>query len=253
MENFLYAIGIVIIFMIIYDKYIQRKHQLLINYPLIGRMRYFLEAVREPFRQYFADETFYESKDKVDWVYGASYNHDTYVSFSPNQPQKLPKWLIKHANAPLNNDEVTCEFNVEFGKNREKPFITKSIVSRSAMSDGAISPEGTRAFSKGAYEGQFPINIGEGGLTSNFLFTHKPTNKEFLEIITITKFDSFVYELIKICTNRYIAVKALRNRYLPKGLVETYIFDYDEKIFLESIGMLILKNFQKKFLVIFQI
>ena len=43
----------------IYDKYVQRKHQLLINYPVIGRMRYIFEALREPLRQYFADEKFY--------------------------------------------------------------------------------------------------------------------------------------------------------------------------------------------------
>ena len=216
---------------IIYDKFIQRKHQLLINYPLIGRMRYFLEAVREPFRQYFADETFYESKDKIDWVYGSSYDHTPFVSFSPNQSIKPPKWLIKHANAPLNNDEVLCDFNMEFGKNRKKPFITKSIISRSAMSDGAISPEGTRAFSKGAYDGNFPINIGEGSLTSNFFFTHKPTNKDFLDVIKISESDKKLYNIISFLSNRFTAIKYFRKKYLPKGLSDTYIFDKEEKIF----------------------
>jgi len=44
----------------IYDKYIQRENQLLI---LIGRMRYIFYALRDPMRQYFGDEEFYESFD----------------------------------------------------------------------------------------------------------------------------------------------------------------------------------------------
>ena len=59
MEIFMYIVLFIIINVIIYDKYIQREHQLLINYPLIGRFRYFFEALREPFRQYFGDEDFY--------------------------------------------------------------------------------------------------------------------------------------------------------------------------------------------------
>ena len=99
---------------IIYDKYVQREHQLLINYPLIGRMRYVFEALREPLRQYFADENFYESKDKIDWVYNAAHDKVGFASFSPNQPQKNPKFLLKHANAPLNDNEVNQEFKNNF-------------------------------------------------------------------------------------------------------------------------------------------
>ena len=231
LDDIIIILLVLAIIVIIYDKFIQRKHQLLINYPLIGRMRYFLEAVREPFRQYFADETFYESKDKIDWVYGSSYDHTPFVSFSPNQSIKPPKWLIKHANAPLNNDEVLCDFTIEFGKDRKKPFIAKSIISRSAMSDGAISPEGTRAFAKGAYEGKFPINIGEGSLTSNFFFTHKPKNREFLDVIEISEKDKKLYKVIGFLSNKFTAIKYFRKKYLPKGLSDTYIFDTDEKIF----------------------
>ena len=90
-----YLILGLIIVGIVYDKYIQREHQLLINYPLIGRFRYFFEAVREPFRQYFGDENFYESKDKIDWVYNAAHDKAGFASFSPTQPQPNPKFLLK--------------------------------------------------------------------------------------------------------------------------------------------------------------
>ena len=90
MEIFLVGFTILVIAVIIHDRYIQRKHQLLVNYPLIGRLRYFFEALREPFRQYFGDEHFYESKDKVDWVYSSARNRPTFASFSPTQSQPNP-------------------------------------------------------------------------------------------------------------------------------------------------------------------
>jgi len=44
------------------------------------------------------------------------------------------------------------------------------VIGRSAMSDGAISPEATRAFSQGAFIGNFPINTGECSLTSKVAY-----------------------------------------------------------------------------------
>ena len=86
----------------VHDKYVQRKHALLINYPVIGRARYLFEALREPLRQYFADETFYESKDKVDWVYKAAKDVPNYQSFSVAQPFSGSRFVIKHATNVLN-------------------------------------------------------------------------------------------------------------------------------------------------------
>lgn len=165
-----FLLGVVVF---VYDKFIQREDQLLINYPLIGRMRYLFYLLRDPMRQYFGDEKFYESFDKVKWVYDSAEGKSAYTSFSPGQPQKSARLSIKNVNCVLNTEDVSDDFSVVFGENSLNPFITKSVFGRSAMSDGAISPEGTRAFSKGAYLGKFPINTGEGSLTSNFLYTHK--------------------------------------------------------------------------------
>ena len=44
--------AVVIIAWYIHDKYVQRDHQLLVNYPIIGRLRYVFEEAREPFKQY---------------------------------------------------------------------------------------------------------------------------------------------------------------------------------------------------------
>jgi hypothetical protein len=188
---FLFKASIVVfivlsIVLFIYDKFIQRENQLLINYPLIGRLRYFFYLLRDPMRQYFGDEKFYESMDKLDWVYNASRDKINFASFSPAQPLPKPKFMLRHTNIVLNDDEVDNEFSVTFGENREKPFVANSVIARAPMSDGSISPEGTRAFVYGAKMGRFPINSGEGGLTSNFFVTHySPYTRKVLVFMSV--------------------------------------------------------------------
>ena len=215
----------IILFM--YDRYIQRENQLLINYPLIGRLRYLFYALRDPMRQYFGDEKFYESFDKVKWVYDSAERKSAYASFSPGQPQKSARISIKNANCVLNTKDVSDEFSVTFGESSPNPFKTKSVFGRSAMSDGAISPEGTRAFSKGAYLGEFPINTGEGSLTSNFLYTHKynEKDKKYLDVKEGTFFAKNVYRILKFVLHQAIAEKVYRHMVIYTKDAESYLFD----------------------------
>ncbi len=224
--------AIIIVAWFIHDKYVQRDHQLLVNYPIIGRLRYVLEEAREPFRQYFGDEKFYESKDKLDWVYKAARDLPNYSSFSPAQPLPKPKFMIRHANIVLNDDEVEDDFTVVFGAKRKKPFVTKSIIARSAMSDGSISPEGTRAFVRGAQMGGFPINSGEGGLTSNFFVTHQDYKPEYMKIVHGTTFKKKIKDFVNLFFNGAMAADAYRKMVFGKDLeAETYVFDLKSQLF----------------------
>ena len=242
---------IILVFLIvnwfIYDKYIQREHQLLKNYPIIGRLRYVLEEVREPFRQYFGDEKFYESKDKLDWVYKAARDLPNYSSFSPAQPLPKPKFMIKHAMRVLNEDEVSNDFSVTFGENRKQPFVTKSIIGRAAMSDGAISPEGTRAFVRGSFMGNFPINTGEGSLTSNFFITHVNYDEKYTTIVEGTPFQKFVKKFIRKTVNGYQASRAYRKMVFGNDPeAETYVFDQKTRRFHRPDWDAPLENFPKE-------
>ena len=223
---------VVSIVLFIYDKFFQREDQLLINYPLIGRMRYFFYLLRDPMRQYFGDEKFYESFDKVKWVYDSAERKSAYASFSPGQPQKSARLSIKNANCVLNTEDVSNEFSVTFGEDSVNPFKTKSVFGRSAMSDGAISPEGTRAFSKGAYLDEFPINTGEGSLTSNFLYTHKynPKDNWYLDVLEGTFFAKTVFTLLKFLLNRAVAQRVYRHMVIHTVDSESYLFDEEEKV-----------------------
>lgn len=244
------AIAIVVFILVnwfIYDKYVQRDHQLLVNYPIIGRLRYLLEELREPFRQYFGDEKFFESKDKLDWVYKAARDLPNYGSFSPAQPLPKPKFMLRHATIVLNDDEVENDFSVTFGERRERPFVTKSIIARSAMSDGSISPEGTRAFSIGAYLGNFPINTGEGGLTSNFLITHEEYDEKYMTIVEGTAFQKSIKDVIRKLFNGYTAVETYRKMVFGNDPeAETYSYDSKHKRFYRVNWQAPLENFPEE-------
>ena len=226
--EFFVLVGLVgLIMLYVYDKYVQRSHALLINYPIIGRFRYFFEALREPFRQYFGEETFYDSKDKVDWVYKAAKNVPNYKSFSISQPFLDSKFIVKHVSNVLNDNEVNEDMSVVFGKNREIPFVSHTPIIRSAMSDGALSPEAIRAFALAGVESTLTINTGEGSLTSNHLYTHRPdlNNCDYLEIVKSTQFAEFVFKIGSFFFNNSIATKWYRTILLHKNTQNTYIYD----------------------------
>lgn len=233
LEASLVVFVLISLVLFIYDRFIQREDQLLINYPLIGRMRYLFYLLRDPMRQYFGDEKFYESFDKVKWVYDSAERKAAYTSFSPGQPQKSTRFSIKNANCVLNTEDVSDDFRVTFGQDAKYPFTARSVLGRSAMSDGAISPEGTRSFSKGAYMGGFPINTGEGSLTSNFLYTHRynPKNRDYLDVIEGTFFAKSVYSFVKFILNASVAEKVYRHMVILSSDAESYLFDEEHKAF----------------------
>lgn len=225
---FVLVIFIILLSVAIYDRFIQRKNQLLINYPLLGRLRYFFYLLRNPMRQYFGDETFYDSFEKLNWINKVAAGKNPYLSFSPTKPYGNQKTLLKHANFVKEISEVAHDFSVTFGENRKSPFVSRSIVGRSAMSDGAISPEGTRAFSIGAYRGGFPINTGEGGLTSNFLANLNIDDcncTDYLEIKRGTIFAKSVYRVLKFMTNKEVSQRVYRQMVVRQKDRGTFIFD----------------------------
>ncbi|MEN8147159.1 MAG: FMN-binding glutamate synthase family protein [Campylobacterota bacterium] len=226
-ELILSVLFIAVIILFVYDRYIQRKHSLLINYPVMGRFRYLFELLREPMRQYFGDETFYESRDKVDWVYTAAKNRPNFMSFSISQPFSGARFVMKHTEHVLNDNEVSQNMSVTFGEKREKPFMANSPIFRSAMSDGALSPEAVRAFTLGATSSGFPLNTGEGGLTSNYFYTHKPdlNNAGYLEIVASKPLAKFVYKAVSFVSNHALGLRFYRRMVLNKKTNNTYIYD----------------------------
>jgi glutamate synthase domain-containing protein 2 len=240
----LVSIAVFIFAWYIHDKYVQRKHQILVNYPIIGRLRFVFQEFREPFRQYFGDEKFYESMDKLDWVYSAARDKVNFSSFSPSQPLPKPKFMLRHTNIVLNDNEVEDNFSVTFGEKRETPFVTSSIIGRGPMSDGSISPEGTRAFVHGSKLGNFPINSGEGGLTSNFFVTHNNYDTKYITEVRGNSFENIIFKLLKIFFNLPVAIDFYRKLVFRKdSLADTYIFNEKKECFFRPNWDASLENF----------
>lgn len=93
------------------------------------------------------------------------------------------------------------------------------------MSDGSLSPEATQSFTMGAKLGDFPINTGEGGLTSNFFITHKNYDAKYMEVINIPMFHKFCFILVKNVFRNAVAQRFVKYCVLPNNVADTYLFD----------------------------
>jgi len=148
----------------------QKKHSILRNYPLIGRLRYFFEQLGEYFRQYFflgdRDERPFNRSTRA-WVYRMAKNEGGVLGFGSTYNLHEAGALI-FVNAPfavLEDDRLpTPPLTIGEGY-CAKPFIARSIVNVSGMSFGAISKPAVQSLSRGAAKAGCWIDTGEGGLS----------------------------------------------------------------------------------------
>ena len=145
----------------------QTKHTLRRIYPVIGRIRYLFESVRPEIQQYFVEsETngMPVSREFRSLIYQrAKGDRDTRpfgTIFEVNQDGY--EW-INHSLSP--KDVVNHDPRIQFGGSEcVKPYQA-SPLNISAMSFGSLSANAIMALNKGAMEGGFAHNTGEGGLS----------------------------------------------------------------------------------------
>ncbi len=148
----------------------QKKHTVLRNYPLIGRLRYFFEKQGEYFRQYFfagdRDEMPFNRATRG-WVYRLAKDEGGIIGFGSTFDLREPGSII-FVNAPfpvLEEDRLpTPPLMIGEGYCRF-PFEARSIVNISGMSFGAISQPAVQALSRGAEIAGCWLDTGEGGLS----------------------------------------------------------------------------------------
>lgn len=148
----------------------QKKHAILRNYPIIGRLRYFFEIQGKYFRQYFfagdRDEMPFDRATRS-WIYKNAKNKGGIVGFGSTYDRREPGALI-FANAafPILEEDQLPSPPVSIGESHcTQPFLARSIVNISAMSYGALSKPAIRALSLGAAKAGCWHNTGEGGLS----------------------------------------------------------------------------------------
>lgn len=148
----------------------QAPRSILRNYPMIGHMRYMLEAFRPEIRQYFLEsdtEAAPFSRQQRSLVYQRAKGDADKRPFGTQQDlTRIGYEWINHSLAPTKLK--THDFRLVIGAGRAQPY-SASIFNISAMSFGALSANAIRALNTGASRGNFAHDAGEGGISRHHL------------------------------------------------------------------------------------
>ncbi len=166
-------IGFVLIFGLLYlfiSDVTQKKHAVLRNYPVVGRLRYMFEELGEYFRQYFfmgdREEMPFNRSTRA-WVYRLAKNEGGTIGFGSTYDMHHPGALIFVNNPfPVLDEERVQTPSLLLGEGyAREPFEARSIVNVSGMSFGAVSAPAVSALSRGAALAGCWVDTGEGGLS----------------------------------------------------------------------------------------
>lgn len=164
---------LVLLFWLISD-IMQKKHSVLRNYPLIGRLRFFLERQGDYIRQYFIagerDEMPFNRATR-NWVYRTAKGIGGVIGFGSTNDLREPGSII-FVNAPfpvLESEQVPSPPVVIGDGYCLEPYMARSLVNISGMSYGALSAPAVQALSRGAAQAGCWLDTGEGGLSPHHL------------------------------------------------------------------------------------
>ena len=147
----------------------QKKHAILRNFPIVGRLRYFFEQLGEYFRQYFflgdRDERPFDRATRS-WVYRLAKDEGGVIGFGSTYDLQAPGALVfVNAPFPVLEEERLPTPPLAIGEGWcARPFPARSLVNVSGMSFGALSRPAVQALSRGAAAAGCWMDTGEGGL-----------------------------------------------------------------------------------------
>ncbi len=150
-----------------FSDYFQTKRAILRNFPILGHGRYLLEKIRPEIYQYFVEsdiEGVPFDRDARSLVYQRAKNVRDTVPFGTKEDvYEVGYEWVNHSLAPLHLDMEDLRRTIG-GPACKQPY-SASIFNISAMSYGSLSKQAVVALSKGAAQGNFAHNTGEGGLS----------------------------------------------------------------------------------------
>jgi glutamate synthase domain-containing protein 2 len=148
---------------------LQDEHSLRRNFPLISRARWLAEALRPYVRQYFIEsETDGAPFSRMfrSIVYQRAKRDDDTTPFGTKVDVYHDgyEWLA-HSLAAVNVEECDAHPRVTIGSDACRHKYSASILNISAMSFGSLSAAAVTALNRGAKQGNFYHNTGEGGIS----------------------------------------------------------------------------------------
>ncbi len=147
--------------------YSQTKHSLLRNYPLLGRMRFILEAFGAPIHQYFVESNQDGAPFNRDWralMYQRAKGIEAKKPFGTEMDvYELNYEWLDHSMTPRPIPEEDPRVTIG-SPDCKKPY-SASVFNISAMSFGSLGPNALLALNTGAKMGNFYHTTGEGGIS----------------------------------------------------------------------------------------
>ncbi len=172
MNIIFYILGIILLIGV-YD-FFNKKHTIKSNFPLIGRLRYFLESIGPEMRQYVVagnrEELPFNRVDRS-YIYASSKGENNLIGFGSDADFNKPgHFFIKTSALPIREINIPSEVKPTkiIGPNRKKPYHPQSIVNISGMSYGALGKRATEANNRGAHIAHAYHNTGEGGYSPEY-------------------------------------------------------------------------------------
>lgn len=172
----------VLIFLVlvaIRDIFVQKRHTISHNFPIVGHIRYMLENIGPELRQYLVANNREErpfNRIERGWIYASAKKENNYEGFGTDTD------IYEHQHIFINNAMIPykigpehpntsdkcflpCAKIIGISHNRRKPYRPGSVINVSAMSFGALSAKAVESLNKGVKMAYAYHNTGEGGLS----------------------------------------------------------------------------------------
>ncbi len=170
---------LVIVIIIVRDVFVQKKHTISHNFPLVGHIRYMLESIGPELRQYLVANNREElpfNRVERGWIYASAKKENNYEGFGTDKDIYSHQYFfINNAMIPYKIDDnhpnkedkcfLPCAKVMGQFHNRRNPFRPGSVINISAMSFGSLSAKAVESMNIGALKAGAYHNTGEGGLS----------------------------------------------------------------------------------------
>jgi len=168
----LIIVVLLILLVIFFKDIFQKNHTIQHNFPILGHLRFVLEKMGGPLRQYWFSNNREElpfDRDSRGWIYASSKKENNLSGFGSDKDFTHRNHVfIKNSLFPSRSKKYNGQ-NLPplktIGPNRKIPFIPTSLINISGMSYGALSQAAITALNKGAKLAKCFQNTGEGGLS----------------------------------------------------------------------------------------
>ncbi|MBD0832135.1 FMN-binding glutamate synthase family protein [Aestuariibaculum sediminum] len=170
---------IILILIAIRDIFLQKKHTISHNYPIVGHLRYMLEKIGPELRQYLVANNREElpfNRIERGWIYASAKKENNYEGFGTDRDIYAHHHIFVnnamipyHPKAGHPNDIdktfLPCAKVMGVHNKRKKPYRPASVINVSAMSFGSLSAKAVESLNKGIKMADAYHNTGEGGLS----------------------------------------------------------------------------------------